>query len=218
MFLVRGSIPLICSKQLTITNQSQLKIKQSIIMTNNQIKTTINHHNSYSVFCMANIIGVNIRELDIIWDKAIEVYNLFAESKFNVDTMSELDCMELFYREYHARQEFLKRGTYMMLDKQVRESIVSIIDNLNTMNVDGETMEFIIKNVGMEDQMLSQLSYPLRVENESLKHRLRIVSEEEKSLRMLIDSDNIEPITLLNNIEIACDLNSNESLIWNTKS
>lgn len=181
-------------------------------MKNNQIKTTINHHNSYGVFCMANIIGVNTRELDIIWDKAIEVYNLFAESKFNVDTMSELDCMELFYQEYQARQKFLKRGTYMMLDKQVRESIVSIIDNLNTMNVDGETMEFIIKNVGMEDQMLSQLSYPLRVENESLKHRLQVIAEDTNALRVFIGNDSA--ITLLNNIEIACDLNDNESLNW----
>lgn len=198
-------------------------------MTNNQIKTTINHHNSYGVFCMANIIGVNTRELDIIWDKAIEVYNLFAESKFNVDTMSELECMELFYREYKARQEFLKRGTYMMLDTQIRESIINIIDSLNAINVDGETMEFIIKNVGMEDQMLSQLGYPLRVENESLKHRLGVILEDQVFIRDFIYrnvSDVFDKpttqcdsaITHLNNIEIACDLNSNESLAWNLKS
>lgn len=198
-------------------------------MTNNQIKTTINHHNSYGVFCMANIIGVNTRELDIIWDKAIEVYNLFAESKFNVDTMSELECMELFYREYKARQEFLKRGTYMMLDTQIRESIINIIDSLNAINVDGETMEFIIKNVSMEDQMLSQLGYPLRVENESLKYRLGLILEDEAFIRDFINENALDifnkptvtcdsAITHLNNIEIACDLNSNESLAWNLKS
>lgn len=183
-------------------------------MTNNQIK---NQDYYYRVFCMAHIIGINDRELDIMWDEGTAIYNLFLESKFNLDTMHELECMQLFYKDYQARQEFLKRGTYMMLDKQVRDSIVNIIDSLNAINVDGETMEFIIKNVGMEDQMLSQLGYPLRVENESLKHRLRIVSEEEKSLRMLIDSNNIEPITHLNNVEIACDLNSDESLTWRTK-
>jgi division protein CdvB (Snf7/Vps24/ESCRT-III family) len=126
--------------------------------------------------------------------------------------------MELFYKEYHARQEFLKRGTYMMLDKQVRESIVSIIDNLNTMNVDGETMEFIIKNVGMEDQMLSQLGYPLRVENESLKHRLQVIAEDVVSSRRWICGELDDLNTHLNNIEIACDLSSDESLTWNTKS
>jgi hypothetical protein len=165
---------------------------------------------------MAHIIGINDRELDIMWDEAVKVYNLFLESKFNVDTMHELECMQLFYREYHARQEFLKRGTYMMLDKQVRDSIISIIDNLNAINVDGETMEFIIKNVNMEDQMLSQLGYPLRVENESLKHRLKVIAEDTNALRVLISNDSA--ITLLNNIEIACDLSSDESLIWNTKS
>ena len=196
-------------------------------MTNNQIKTTINHHNSYGVFCMANIIGVNTRELDIIWDKAIEVYNLFAESKFNVDTMSELDCMELFYREYHARQEFLNSGTYIMDDKRVRDIVHNAINELKTIDIDGETMEFIIKNVNMEDQMLSQLSYPLRVENESLKHRLQVIDEDEKVVRSFINKDieilkkfmqNHEAITCFNNIEIACDLNDNESLNWNTKS
>jgi hypothetical protein len=184
-------------------------------MTNNQIKTTINHHNSYGVFCMANIIGVNTRELDIIWNKAVEVYNLFAESKFNVDTMSELDCMELFYKEYQAKQEFLNSGTYIMDDKRVRDIVHNAINELKTIDIDGETMEFIIKNVNMEDQMLSQLGYLLRVENESLKHRLQVIAEDTNALRVFIGNDSA--ITLLNNIEIACDLSSDESLNWITK-
>lgn len=195
-------------------------------MTNNQIK---NQDYYYRVFCMAHIIGIDDNDLDAIWENGTIVYDLFLESKFNVDTMSELECMELFYREYKARQEFLKRGTYMMLDTQIRESIINIIDSLNAINVDGETMEFIIKNVGMEDQMLSQLGYPLRVENESLKHRLGVILEDQVFIRDFIYrnvSDVFDKpttqcdsaITHLNNIEIACDLNSNESLAWNLKS
>jgi hypothetical protein len=189
----------------------------------------INHHNSYGVFCMANIIGVNTRELDIIWDKEIEVYNLFAESKFNVDTMSELDCMELFYKDYKDRQEFLNSGTYIMDDKRVRDIVHNAINELKTIDIDGETMEFIIKNLNMEDQMLSQLGYLLRVENESLKYRLGLILEDQVFIRDFININAFDifnkptiqcdtAITHLNNIEIACDLNSNESLAWSTKS
>jgi hypothetical protein len=35
--------------------------------------------------------------------------------------------------------------------------VETIIDLLNHINVDGETMQYILKNVGMEDQMLKQL-------------------------------------------------------------
>jgi hypothetical protein len=39
----------------------------------------------------------------------------------------------------------------------MNNSIEEIITHLNNSNVDGETMEHIIKSVGMEDQMLRQL-------------------------------------------------------------
>jgi hypothetical protein len=44
------------------------------------------------------------------------------------------------------------------------ETVSSIIEDLNNMKVDGETMQYILGNVGMEDQMLSQLicNYPYR--------------------------------------------------------
>jgi hypothetical protein len=35
--------------------------------------------------------------------------------------------------------------------------VETIIDMLNHINVDGETMQYILENVGMEDQMLKQL-------------------------------------------------------------
>ena len=35
--------------------------------------------------------------------------------------------------------------------------VETIIDMLNHINVDGETMQYILENVGMEDQMLRQL-------------------------------------------------------------
>ena len=36
-------------------------------------------------------------------------------------------------------------------------SIKEITNHLNNSDIDGETMEYIIKSVGMEDQMLRQL-------------------------------------------------------------
>jgi len=178
---------------------------------------------------MAHIIGINDRELDIMWDEAVKVYNLFLESKFNVDTMHELECMQLFYKDYQARQKFLKSGTYIMDDKRVRDIVHNAIDELKTIDIDGETMEFIIKNLNMEDQMLSQLGYILRVENESLKYRLGLILEDQVFIRDFININAFDifnkptiqcdtAITHLNNIEIACDLNSNESLAWDLKS
>ena len=172
----------------------------------------------YRVFCMAHIIGINDRELDIMWDEAVKIYNLFLESKFNVDTMHELECMQLFYQEYQARQQFLKSGTYIMHDKRVRDIVHNAIDELNTIDIDGECMEFIIKNLGMEEQMLSQLGYKLASENNSLKHRLKVISEDIAQLSRWVGNHSDEPLTLLSNIEIACDLSNDESLIWNTKS
>jgi hypothetical protein len=92
------------------------------------------------------------------------------------------------------------------------------IDELNTIDIDGECMEFIIKNLGMEEQMLSQLGYKLASENNSLKHRLKVISEDIAQLSRWVGNHSDEPLTLLSNIEIACDLSNDESLIWNTKS
>jgi hypothetical protein len=189
-------------------------------MKNNQIK---NQDYYYRVFCMAHIIGIDDNDLDAIWENGTIVYDLFLESKFNLDTMHELECMQLFYKDYQSRQEFLNSGTYIMDDKRVRDIVHNAIDELKTIDIDGETMEFIIKNLNMEDQMLSQLGYLLRAENESLKHRLAIILEDLMPIRNWIDKtcyttdDSFVPNTHLNNIEIACDLNDNESLNWITK-
>ncbi len=196
----------------------------------NQIKTTINHHNSYGVFCMANIISVNNRELDLIWEEAIKTYNLFESSAFNVDTMSELDCMESFYRSYQKRADMYKNSTYLMNNNTtVKSEVISAIERLSKIEIDGETMEFILQHLGMEEQMLSQLGGKLQAENENLKHRLAIISEEENSLRRFIKDNATElfnvptslndgAITYLNNIEIACDLASDESSNWKLQS
>lgn len=189
----------------------------------------INHWNSFGVFCMANIIGEQDLGNDVIWDKAIAMYDLFHKSKFNMVSESELDCIVNFYNDYQKHQMFLNSLTQLMSDENVRHVVITAIESLRTIDLDGETMEFIIEMLGMEDQMLSQLGYPLRVENESLKYRLGLILEDEAFIRDFINENALDifnkptvtcdsAITHLNNIEIACDLNSNESLAWNLKS
>ena len=58
-----------------------------------------NHQNSYGVFCMSDrLLAFDICDidngLDERWGKAILEYAKFLGSKFNVDTKSELDCID----------------------------------------------------------------------------------------------------------------------------
>jgi hypothetical protein len=57
-------------------------------------------------------------------------------------------------------------------------SIEEIINHLNNSNVDGETMEHIIKSVGMEDQMLRQL-----VMKSDSKMLLELIEEKAKLMK-----------------------------------
>lgn len=199
-----GKYNVTCDDNYTNRNGEDIVVKKVEIIKNQDYY--------YRIFCMAHIIGIDDNDLDAIWENGTIVYELFLESKFNVDTMHELECMQLFYKEYKARQEFLNSGTYIMTDKRVRDIVHNAIDELKTIDIDGECMEFIIKNLGMEDQMLSQLGHNLIVENHCLKHRLNVISEDERALRKFVIHD--EVTTHLNNIEIACDLNDSESLNW----
>ena len=58
-----------------------------------------NHMNSYGVFCMADRLvyqGISNLDdgLDVVWEEAVGVYNKFLKSEYNVDTKSELDCID----------------------------------------------------------------------------------------------------------------------------
>ena len=61
-----------------------------------------NHQNSYGVFCMADRLtdlGLsNLNDgLDVVWEESITEYNKFLNSKFNVDSKSELDCIDEYF-------------------------------------------------------------------------------------------------------------------------
>jgi hypothetical protein len=58
-----------------------------------------NHMNSYGVFCMSDrLLAFDICDidhgLDERWEKAINEYNKFLKSKYNVDSKGELDCID----------------------------------------------------------------------------------------------------------------------------
>jgi hypothetical protein len=62
-------------------------------------QSVINHEESYGVFCMSDrLLAFDICDidngLDERWEKAIREYEKFLGSKFNVDTKSELDCID----------------------------------------------------------------------------------------------------------------------------
>ncbi len=52
------------------------------------------------------------------------------------------------------------------------EAVIEIIHKLKEMNVDGETLEYIIRRVGMDDQMLRQL-----IMTSPLEQTLQLVQE-----------------------------------------
>ena len=64
------------------------------------MKTSINHQNSYGVFCMTDRMlarGYKIDGLDIFWGDAQVEYEKFLNSEFNVDSKSELDCIDEYF-------------------------------------------------------------------------------------------------------------------------
>jgi hypothetical protein len=74
----------------------------NICISNNQNNNTMkhDHHDSYGVFCIADRMLERGREadpLDRFWEDAIAEYTEFLDSEFNVDTESELDCIDEYF-------------------------------------------------------------------------------------------------------------------------
>lgn len=56
-------------------------------------------NNPYGVFCMAMSMkdeDQTTRQMDVWWNKAIELYDEFLNSGFNDYDQSELDCIQRF--------------------------------------------------------------------------------------------------------------------------
>lgn len=79
-------------------------------------------------------------------------------------------------------QEILKyEGA--ILDTNQREAVTEIIHKLKQIDVDGETLQYIITRVGMEDQMLRQLvmTLPLQQTLELVQERVELLTNLNKA-------------------------------------
>ena len=61
-------------------------------------------------------------------------------------------------KEFAPKLPVNEAGTQLMTDPSVKSKVETVIKYLKDIDVDGETMEYILKSVGMEQQMLSQLT------------------------------------------------------------
>lgn len=131
-------------------------------------------------------------------------------------------------------------------DPRIKEvaDIVAKLKTLSGDGLDGETMQYILEAVGMEGQMLSQLVRGTEhleqiedmidearelqgIKEATPRRRLLFIQDDLASIRKVIEA-NDEKIyeleahpecaigTLLNNIQIACDLNDDEPNNWKT--
>jgi hypothetical protein len=55
-------------------------------------------------------------------------------------------------------RKVISENTYQMSNPETRSKVEMVINTLKDIDVDGETMEYILDKVGMSDQMASQLS------------------------------------------------------------
>ena len=116
-------------------------------------------------------------------------YFLCAEQQFYLVTYKEkvflVDTQGYDYARYVVQLKDLvvmekEKPAETMLMKAHPGSVETVIDILNHMEVDGETMEFILNQTGMKGQMLRQLFLKAH------KDIIRDLSEERKQLERTI--------------------------------
>jgi coenzyme F420-reducing hydrogenase delta subunit len=84
--------------------------------------------------------------------------------KFKISTPADLkdpvrkkEFFDYIDKNYKAKDE-MSENTYQMSNPAVKTKVEMVINTLKEIEVDGETMEYILDEVGMSDQMASQLS------------------------------------------------------------
>ncbi len=109
----------------------------------------------------------------------------------------------------------------------ITSKIEKVIGILKGTEVSGEDMQHIIERVGMSEQMLKQLCNSVGLSDlstvyvgkDSFKRRFDLIRDEVNELLSTIknkhqDTWEKEIHSHMSNIEIACDLNDDESLDW----
>jgi len=70
----------------------------------------------------------------------------------------------------------MTKYSFQMANPTVKWKIEGIIEELNFLEVDGETMQYILREVGLDDQMLKQLimSMPLEYVESIFKEKQQL--------------------------------------------
>lgn len=100
--------------------------------------------NDYGVFVMhEHLKNANLLErqydigLDAVWEYCVAKYIHFLSSDYNNDSQSEYDCIRDYVNSILSADQIVKQ--------------------LINMDVDGETMEYIVSSTNMSYQLLRQL-------------------------------------------------------------
>ena len=120
------------------------------------------------------------REFELDFADVIEVYD-------TNETTITTECgrtviitwQDNYFKSYHVIYE-----TALMESSFKREVVKEIIKKLQTIDVDGETMQYIIEKVGMTDQMLRQLvmNNPYTDTSDLLEEKVALSDEYLRSL------------------------------------
>ena len=93
------------------------------------------------------------REFELDFADIIEVYD-------TNETTITTECgrtLIINWEDNYFKSYYVVYETALMESSINRTYVNDIISKLRTIDVDGETMQYILKKVGMEDQMLKQL-------------------------------------------------------------
>lgn len=127
---------------------------------------------AYTIFLMAQIIQISKPDLeyDLLWDEATRNAHGFIQSPLaNVD-MPLLELVTIYlddqgYKIPISVEAHSDGGTYQMNDPKIAGIVNSTIASLKSIDIDGETTEYIINEIGMREQMQKQLN-PIPEERE----------------------------------------------------
>ena len=61
-------------------------------------------------------------------------------------------------KKYLAEGKLLKESYMMSVDSNVNSAVLQVLSILKDANIDGETMQYILEELGMDEQMWKQLN------------------------------------------------------------
>ena len=95
------------------------------------------------------------REFELDFADIIEVYDVDETTITTQDGRTVVITWEdNYYKSYKVIYETEQMSYFVD-----REIVLKVIEQLRYINVDGETMQYILEKVGMSDQMLRQLMF-----------------------------------------------------------